>query len=375
MESPHQTTSSATQLHYAPPPGGLRRLFALRGLLIAILILAAAKLAIFVFPAQWQALQQRRLMQRQQQCRSVCLSFTRPAGTVVYDEDLDRANTLLTSGGYIDAALSMGGAPGAALLPTPVWDAYSATLSGIVRPALPPVAPIIFLHERTSPAGQRRLVVVQVGRATGQPDNFIYFHPYVDGSASAAVSMSSPLGSTTLLVHPASGPRLLEMFRTPTETTALYAGQIDANDPSHFTIDYLLNNRMETIDGWLNDDDTVSLLPRCGSVGQRILDAGRRGQFAVGESQIRQYQYDDRNRAAHRRAGAKGHKAAGAVRHGSDPRSAGAGVRGDVCARCRCQLAPRVGVTARRPRWIKQSFHCRSDAVRRRAVLTLSRRA
>jgi hypothetical protein len=268
MESPHLTTAgSATELNYAPPPGGLRRLFALRGLLIAMLILAAARLAIFVFPEQLQALQQRRLMQRQQQCRSVCLSFSLPAGTVVYDDDVNRANALLlTSGGYIDAALSMGGVRGAALLPTPAWDAYSAALSGIVRPALPRVAPIIFLHERTSPAGQRRLVAVQVGRTTGRPDNQIYFHPYVDPPTSVAVSMSSTLGNTTLLVHPASGPRLLEMFRTPTETTALYAGQIDANDPSHFTIDYLLNNRMETIDGWLNDDDTVSLVPRCGTL-------------------------------------------------------------------------------------------------------------
>ena len=45
----------------------------------------------------------------------------------------------------------------------------------------------------------------------------------------------------------------------------LYAGQPDPNDKSHFTLAYTLNGKPGTIDGWLNDDDTVKLEVRAGS--------------------------------------------------------------------------------------------------------------
>ena len=37
------------------------------------------------------------------------------------------------------------------------------------------------------------------------------------------------------------------------DTLRIYAGQRDPNDPSHVTIDYVLNGTTHTIDGWLED--------------------------------------------------------------------------------------------------------------------------
>ncbi len=37
------------------------------------------------------------------------------------------------------------------------------------------------------------------------------------------------------------------------DTLVVYAAKVDPNDPSHFTIDYDLNGKRQTIDGWLDD--------------------------------------------------------------------------------------------------------------------------
>jgi hypothetical protein len=42
----------------------------------------------------------------------------------------------------------------------------------------------------------------------------------------------------------------------------LFAGQADANDASHFTIDYVLGDQKGVIDGWLKDDGSVLLEKR-----------------------------------------------------------------------------------------------------------------
>ena len=45
----------------------------------------------------------------------------------------------------------------------------------------------------------------------------------------------------------------------------VFSGQPDEADPAHFTIAYTVNGRPGTIDGTLNDDDTVKLRVRPGS--------------------------------------------------------------------------------------------------------------
>jgi hypothetical protein len=53
-------------------------------------------------------------------------------------------------------------------------------------------------------------------------------------------------------------PRISPWF----EATRIYAGQLDPEDASHFTIDYEARGRRHTIDGWLRDDETVLLEER-----------------------------------------------------------------------------------------------------------------
>jgi hypothetical protein len=60
----------------------------------------------------------------------------------------------------------------------------------------------------------------------------------------------------------------LTMFRRPGESARLLAGRIDSGDDSHFTVDYVYNGVSGTIDGWLNDDDSVTLAPRAGRVAR-----------------------------------------------------------------------------------------------------------
>jgi hypothetical protein len=54
------------------------------------------------------------------------------------------------------------------------------------------------------------------------------------------------------------------MFAVPDDRVRVLEGLPDRNDSSHFTIDYVHNDVAGTIDGWLNDDETVTLGPRAG---------------------------------------------------------------------------------------------------------------
>jgi len=42
----------------------------------------------------------------------------------------------------------------------------------------------------------------------------------------------------------------------------VYAGQPDRDDPSHFTIRYQMWGQEDVLDGWLQDNDGVRLVPR-----------------------------------------------------------------------------------------------------------------
>jgi hypothetical protein len=57
----------------------------------------------------------------------------------------------------------------------------------------------------------------------------------------------------------------------------IYAGRADPADKSHFTIDYELDGKPGTIDGWLREDDRIEMLPRSGA----IVDRDTHGREAV----------------------------------------------------------------------------------------------
>ena len=101
----------------------------------------------------------------------------------------------------------------------------------------------LFLHERTSPAGHVHLVGVGIdpsgGAPSTRPRGVVWYR--FPGDRCPTLRYAYELGTV------APRPGRIKIF----------AGQPDPSDPSHFTISYELDGKPKTIDGWLNDDDTV----------------------------------------------------------------------------------------------------------------------
>jgi hypothetical protein len=118
--------------------------------------------------------------------------------------------------------------------------------------------PIIFLHERISPAGHRRLVCVRYGPdpTTFQPE-FIAGFDY-DASVATPATLTKPPSFAQRFYGLDS---LSELVRT-LPLVRVYAGQPDPADPAHFTIRYQIWGQVDTLDGRLQDDDQVTLKPR-----------------------------------------------------------------------------------------------------------------
>ena len=123
----------------------------------------------------------------------------------------------------------------------------------------------LFLHERSSPGGNRRLVV---------------FHGSLDRSLSLPDSGDGqmPVWSIPLprvyLIDPATlrgQPQVVSEQGIGFEEWGvdglaesavfrIYPGQPDPHDASHFTIRFEADDKSGMIEGWLQDDDTVKFM-------------------------------------------------------------------------------------------------------------------
>lgn len=114
----------------------------------------------------------------------------------------------------------------------------------------------VFLHERISPKGNRRLVVIETPnperRYGGVWETIFYtVHVIELGTVLVPPKDTDPLGSG------------LRMFPNSLARTRIFAGQADPQDPSHFTIRTLTGVSNEIVyDGWLRDDDSVIITQR-----------------------------------------------------------------------------------------------------------------
>lgn len=104
----------------------------------------------------------------------------------------------------------------------------------------------VFLHERTSPTGNRRLVAVNVHDSGCFGGRAMVARLFMPGS----------LFSRVREIAPGHGPRPVEF------ATVIYSGTPDPRDPSHFVIKYMSGQQTRVIDGWLTDDDRVLLEER-----------------------------------------------------------------------------------------------------------------
>ena len=200
-----------------------------------------------------------------------CLRYTAPADQVVYEEDPTEATRLLADPNrYVAYKLNRGGAPDstpakttAAALQFPrCWQRFSA-LSPIrnvwsVGPLGTGSGAILFLHERTSSAGNRRLVCLRYYAETYS------FTPSFINAYNCDTQVYTPAEWTTpsSAANQSMSVDVISGFPRHPPRVRIYAGQIDPSDAAHFTIRYEMWGKSDILDGRLNNDDSVTLNPR-----------------------------------------------------------------------------------------------------------------
>ena len=167
-----------------------------------------------------------------------CAVYTMPATTAVWEEDAQHIKQLR---GYEIVGSHSGNA---AFFVPPAWKQLNAAIGQQIQ-----TWGTLFLHERTRPTSKRRLLVgVDIaGWSRGGP--VVLF---------ARVRTISPAAPMRLPVEEKVDHPSVHLSATE-GTLRLFPGQADANDASHFTIDYMIGEQKGVIDGWLKEDGSVVL--------------------------------------------------------------------------------------------------------------------
>jgi hypothetical protein len=107
-----------------------------------------------------------------------------------------------------------------------------------------------FLHERQTPSGNRRLVAIHAVTHAGLRNDSILFEARI-----------FYITSVFKLPHEVHN-QFIAPFMWGSDSEAIFAGQVDPNDQSHFTILTEDSTGETVLDCWLMDDDTVKIEPR-----------------------------------------------------------------------------------------------------------------
>lgn len=213
-----------------------------------------------------------------------CMEWAAPVGTVAYEDNPSGATALLKSPDYKPMPLETAAYLEGSGYNVPAVAILQAPAAARVLPAGALHDGIVFMHRLRSPAGNARLVVIRsrlwkCGRngytvqlffpLVLKPAPYWPFEPAeIVGDPSQAILsdfwMTTPkpewgdLGNTAAPYAP---------------TLRLFAGQVDPNDSSHFTIAYeycqlesdettgqpVRNWRTGVMHGWLRDNDTLAI--------------------------------------------------------------------------------------------------------------------
>jgi hypothetical protein len=162
-----------------------------------------------------------------------------PAATVVaFESDPARGRGLR---GGRDYAAYLGGRAGRL-----TRYGYASTGRRLQRRGSPYLAdPTLFMHARQAPGGPQRFVVVQ---------GWMEFPgPLMNLHLSGQVwDVDVRFGEKPVEVARSAGPVLTDRpSEGSTTTLRVFAGQADAKDASHFTLEYEHGGRRGVIDGWL----------------------------------------------------------------------------------------------------------------------------
>jgi hypothetical protein len=261
---PTPQASALLPLQYATVPSPWPK--RIRRLLLALVLAAMAFVGWRWGPYAWH---QSLLLYWQRQC----MNYAMPRDAIAYEEEPTAAAQLLKSPEYSPYPLRR--SPGYKLPATPVQAAALVppcwrSLTTLAKPPTGsfffPGSPsaraasaIIFLHERVSPVGHHRLVCVTYGPDTDtfQPA-FIMGYDYVASVASPA-SWVRPISPPLIYFGPFD---VRSTWQKHPPLVRVYAGQPDPADPAHFTVRYQMWGQEDVLDGRLQDDDHVSLMPR-----------------------------------------------------------------------------------------------------------------
>lgn len=124
---------------------------------------------------------------------------------------------------------------------------------------------VLFMHERISPGGNRRLVVIRyLANASGtRPESFLGYN--FDPRVFIPGNLSVPAIAVPRDITPGG----LSSDASPLPPLKIFAGQPDANDASRFTIRFLADGAERVVDGELDDQDRITLTLRPLNPAQR----------------------------------------------------------------------------------------------------------
>jgi hypothetical protein len=190
-----------------------------------------------------------------------CLQFSLSPDTVVYEEDRSGAAALLAGNPkYYRYPLQRRSGPRAAPSPAtaaaldvPDWNKLASVLSRLHWRLTN--AAVIFLHERISPAGHRRLVCVRYG-----PQGDTFAAQFVqDFNCDTFAVTPGTWSQPPIYALQGWGYDILVGWPRKPPLVGIFAGQPDPNDAAHFTIRYRMWGQEDVLDGRLLDNDRVRL--------------------------------------------------------------------------------------------------------------------
>lgn len=197
------------------------------------------------------------LLQRQAQC----LFYSADPNLVVYDECPVGPSRLLGQGKNYQPILAEHGSNlrtiAAKFVPDPLLQFLYRRPPHTMTWWGPPCAPLLFMHELRARGGSPYLVCVwgNILDQTGDDEGF-------------GIDIYVPSGWLSDFKRTASGENYGSVFPTGKKLNpqrlSIFAGQVDPNDPSHFTIRYQLDGKVGRVDGWLEE------LPGTGTVHVKI---------------------------------------------------------------------------------------------------------
>jgi hypothetical protein len=180
-----------------------------------------------------------------------CLNYSPPEGQVVWEPDPAAAAALLADRShYVSPGLDWLFKGSAVYRPPAAWALFAPRILSDGLGMHEAEMPLVYLHERRTRAGLRRLVVIHhlPMIAHAGPSPFLLWCSLVEPAPFT--------GTPRVLSHTAhaGGPAEWQDLNAPVPATRYFAGRTDSSDAARFTLHYETASRRGTIEGRLLED-------------------------------------------------------------------------------------------------------------------------